>query len=262
MLHLKSRMIDRARIESALHILQSTSPSYLLMVSLDLAREELALRGAAAAARAIGLADTARERIDRIPGFGCLGREIVGRAGIADIDPTRLVISGARIGIDGFTLKKILFDKYRVDVELADWRNIVAIVTGGNDEEDMDRLVSGLRHIGEQMEESGGRRGPAVSSGSDRAPGAPLPFPPLPPRVLTPRRAFFAPKRQVPWTEAADKVAGEMIAPYPPGIPVIYPGEILTRETWEYLEQYRRDGRHIQGPADRELRTFMAISET
>ncbi len=298
MLHIRSSLLDSARLEGALHILQSTSPSYLLMVSLDLAREELALRGRESVCRAISLAESARDRVNRIPGFRCIGKEIVGRAGIAGIAPPRRGISGTPAGVNGFLLKQLLFNRHAVDVELADWNNVVAIITGANTEEEIDRLVSGLREIGAAMGSVTGR----IGGGSDRleggvsasghdsgldsisgAGGRPLPpalpsplLPPLPPRALTPRQAFFATKRAVPWNEHRRQaaggtehrharpiglIAGEMIAPYPPGIPVIYPGEILTEEIWEYIDRFRREGLHIQGPADRDLGTFRVVEE-
>src|SRR5699024_6824713 len=89
----------------------------------------------------------------------------------------------------------------------------------------------------------------------------PLPLPGIPPMALTPREAYFHAKRSVPWREAVGKIAGEMLCPYPPGIPLVYPGEILTQDVWEYMERYRREGHPFHGPADERLESFQIVDK-
>jgi arginine/lysine/ornithine decarboxylase len=246
MLHVREGIVDTDRVRSTLQIVQSTSPSYLLMTSLDMARYDLSIRGGDMIAHAVNLAADARARIGAIDGIRCLGDEVVGHAGIGAIDPTRLVISAAELGVTGFELKSRLYETYGVDLELSDYMNALAIVTFANTGADMDRLGAALEDIA-----SGGACGARVVNE--------VFLPGLPPRRLTPREAYFSVSRAVPWKEAVGRVAGELIAPYPPGIPVIYQGEVLTEEIWDYIENFRVRGGHMHGPSDGELASFRIL---
>ena len=146
LLHVGSSRIDRGRLESALHLVQSTSPSYLLMTSLDAARYELALHGEEMLEKTCQMAEDARERIRQIPGMECYGKELLGEK-IYDLDTTRLVISASALGLTGFELADILYEEYGVGLELSDEKNAVAIVTYANEPEDMERLIKALESI-------------------------------------------------------------------------------------------------------------------
>ncbi|MDE6220605.1 MAG: aminotransferase class I/II-fold pyridoxal phosphate-dependent enzyme [Lachnospiraceae bacterium] len=231
-LHIKHHGVGESvleRIAQNLQLVQSTSPSYLLMTSLDCARYELARNGAKMMEKALHLAAYARHRICKISGFRCMEGE--------RLDRTRLVISAGNIGLTGYALEKILFEEYAVNMELSDCENVLAIVTYANEIEDMDRLVAACAEI------SGRYAGRDALRREDSYP----PFPQLPQQVMTPRRAYFSAAETVCWQEAAGQIAGQMIAPYPPGIPVIYPGERISQAVWDYIECFRRDGRQIHG---------------
>lgn len=238
LLHLQGQLADRHRVEESLRMVQSTSPSYLLMASLDAARYELAVRGESMMERAVCLADQARAEIRKIPGIFCPGRELEGSGGIRAVDPTRLILSAEELGISGFRLQELLYEKSKVTLELADHRYAVAVVTYANTEEEIARLIGGLRSLSGERE---GRK----KDGKERR--FSVPVPPLPPQVLPPRQAWASPKEDVPWKEAVGRVAGQALAPYPPGIPVIYPGEVMTEEIWEYLEIFRKEGLPVHG---------------
>lgn len=242
--------VDVARLKANLQMVQSTSPSYLLMASLDAARSELAVQGDVMAEVALGLAEYVRGEIAKIDGIVCMDSEVVGKYSIKGIDLTRLVISAVDLGISGFELKRRLMEGYDVDTELADHHNVLAIVTFANAQEDVQRLVAGLRGIAE----TGG-------GGGERIFGR-IAMPPLPEMVLTPREAHFKEKRSVCWGNAVGKVAGEAVIPYPPGIPVVYPGEMVSVKVWDYIEQLRQQGCHFQGVSDEKLETFKIISES
>lgn len=239
-LHLKHHGVrDEAfeRVPRNLQLVQSTSPSYLLMTSLDCARYELAMHGADMMEKALKLAGWARDRINRIHGFRCMGAEAKGKAGIGDLDATRLVLSARGLGLTGFALEELLFENYAVNMELSDDKNVLAIVTYANEQEDMDRLVAACADIGRVY---------AGRENIRKDEEFPV-FPKLPQQVVTPRGAYFSGTEWTDWQEAAGKVSGQMIAPYPPGIPVIYPGERISREVWEYIEAYRKAGRPMHG---------------
>lgn len=241
-LHVKSHGIGEdilARVADNLRLVQSTSPSYLLMASLDCARYELAAGGKGMAQRALALAARARSAVGEIPGFRCMDEKVTGMSGIAAVDGTRLVISARELGITGFALEELLFEKYAVHVELADYENVLAIVTYANEREDVDRLVHACADIGRVYAGKNGGK----SAGRDVFP----PFPPLPRQAVTPRQAYFAKVRETAWHDAAGRISAQLIAPYPPGIPVVYPGEEISREVWAYIECFRKCGRHIHG---------------
>lgn len=246
MLHVKSKLVDIDRLEATLHIVQSTSPSYLLMTSLDLARYDLAINGREMIQNAVNLSNYAREEINKIDGIICLDQSMVGKAGIKEIDTTRLIISARKLGVTGFDLKNILFEDYDCDLELSDFINVLAIVTYANTKEDIDRLINALKEFAETK-----RGGKELKNETF--------LPALPDRALSPREAFFSKKKIIPWEDARGKIAGEMIAPYPPGIPVIYQGEIVSDEVWSYIESYRLLKRHLHGPADSSLKSFKII---
>ncbi len=246
MLQLNSKLIDRGKLAANLHIVQSTSPSYLLMASLDLARHDLALRGPKMIDAGIELADWLRTAVNTIPGFSCFGKEIVGSASINDFDCTRLTISGKSIGITGFALKERLFTEYGIDVELCDYMNVLAIVTFANTKKDGQRLLDALKKIAQTHR--GGKTLENITQ-----------LPAVPRAHLTPREAHFADWREIPWQDARGAITAEMIAPYPPGIPVVYPGEEITADVFDFIEVYRKNGRHLQGPTDAKLAKIRII---
>ena len=245
LLHVGSDRIDRGRLEANLHMVQSTSPSYLLMTSLDAARYELAMHGPQMLSRALELAENARSRINRIKGMHCYGKEIINE-NIYDLDTTRLVISASDLGITGFELADRLYEEYRVGLELADEKNVVAVVTYANEREDIQNLVDALEKIAKNTIQ----RQENIKNFS---------MPSVPEYVLSPRQAYFAPKKRISWENAKGKITGEALIPYPPGIPLVNPGEIITDEIWEYMEYYRREKLHFHGPSDKKLDTIQII---
>lgn len=237
-LHIKNHGVRSeilSRVAQNLHLVQSTSPSYLLMISLDCARYELAMNGESMYQRAAELAGYARRRINSIEGFECLEK-----AEIPLLDETRLVISARGLGISGFALDTMLFEEYCVNAELSDHENVLAIVTYANEKQELDRLINACINISEKYRADKIKNDTSVIKMRSG-------FPPLPEQCLTPRQAYFAEKKTIAWSETVGKLSGQIIAPYPPGIPVIYPGERISPEVWKYIESFRQEGRHIHG---------------
>ena len=150
LLHVGSDRVDLGRLEACLHMVQSTSPSYLLMTSLDAARYELALHGEEMLQRGLALAQMAREAMKKIPGITCVGEASRGKA-IYDLDLVRLVISASDLGLSGYQLADRLYEKYKIGMELADDRYVLAVVTYANEESDMRQLVEALEDISRKM---------------------------------------------------------------------------------------------------------------
>ena len=244
-LHLLSDRVSQMRVEHALKLVQSTSPSYLLMASLDAARYELARDGSGMMDKALELANAAREKINQIPGMHCLKREeVTGKNSVFDLDETRLVISCDRMS--GYDLQKVLRRQHGVETELGDSKNVLAIVTYANTWEEIAALISGLEKISADFMFHDYQY-------------TEIPMPQIPEMVLSPRKAFFSDTTTIPWNDAVGEIAGELIAPYPPGIPLVVPGERLTADIFACVEAYRSFGCHFHGPEDEDLLTFKII---
>lgn len=263
-LHIGSDRIAPGQVEAALKLVQSTSPSYLLMVSLDLARRELALHGTELMDELYALSRKARDGLNAVPGIRCLGSGpdapgifpgAAGPWGIAGLDPSRLAIHVGGLGIDGDTFRRLLFDRHNIDLEMAQGDTALAILTTANTADDVENLLNAVRQTAAEPAKAASHR-----SGNHSVPVCPAVLSSLPPAVLSPREAWFAPKKSVPWKEAAGCIAGESLIPYPPGIPLICPGERLTPEIWNYADTLRRGRCHFHGPADASLTTFQVIT--
>jgi arginine/lysine/ornithine decarboxylase len=241
MLHARAGRIDMTTLATVLRFVQSTSPSYILMASLDLARMQMATEGTKLLDKAIRLAEEARSRINRIPGLFCFDRKIVKNplfSEMGDFDVTKLTISVRELGLTGYQASQILNNRYHIQVEMADPFNVLVIVSIGDRRDDLNRLIDALREMSKE------NYGSAVRSPLESEVGLP---PVGRPGQLTPRDAFFADHRYVPLDEAAGKVSSEIVTVYPPGIPLLIPGEVVTVEILEYIKKMARLGGTIDG---------------
>ena len=242
MLHVKGSLVDISKVDAALKIVQSTSPSYILMASLDAARQNAALNGRTAVCRMLDITSYIRSALSSIDGVSC--PENVDGNEVFSFDKTRIVFSVK--GISGFYLSEILFEKYNICCEMADNYNVVSIIGSSDSYEDADRLINAVKETAA-----------TVNSGKIKE----FSLPPMPPIAMTPRKAFFAKSTRTNFKDSVGKVSAEMIAPYPPGIPVIYPGEVITEEIYEFISEAIKDERHIHGFSDKSMETIKIISE-
>lgn len=240
MLHVKGSLVDISKVDAALKIVQSTSPSYILMASLDAARQNAALNGRTAVCSMLDIASYIRSALSSIDGVSC--PENVDENEVFSFDKTRIVFSVK--GMSGFYLSEILFEKYNICCEMADNYNVVSIIGSSDSYEDADRLINAVKEIAA-----------TVNSGKIKE----FSLPPMPPMAMTPRKAFFAKSTRTNFKDSVGKVSAEMIAPYPPGIPVIYPGEFITEEIYEFISEAIKDGRHIHGFSDKSMETIKII---
>lgn len=252
--------LEPARVAAMLRLVQSTSPSYLLMASLDLARREMALSGEQNLDRALALAAEARRSIERIPGLRCPGPDMIGRPGVAGFDSTKLLIDTRGAGMSGWEVSQFLM-RHDIAVELAGSGYVLAMVTIGDTPETIEALVTALSRLPRQTGGSPERSGRSEGSGGPGGVPDPLGEPPIPLQAMTPRQAYLAPKDSIPLEEAAGRIAGEMVAPYPPGISVLCPGELIDKQALEYLLMLRSRGIHLQGPQDATLTTISVVKE-
>jgi arginine/lysine/ornithine decarboxylase len=248
MLHLCGQRADRSRVAQSLAVLQSSSPNSILLASLDAARMQMATEGERLMARAVRLAAHARDAVRAIPGLWCYGDDIVGTHGIYAYDPTKLVIRVSDLGLTGLAVSFRLRREFGQDVEFADLRHIICSITIGDDEASIEALLRALR---------------AISADAPPAPAPLAEVPPpagLPEMVLTPRAATFAPSKCVPIEQSAGEVCAESIIPYPPGIPMLVPGERIAREHLDYLAYIVSQQMAVVGPQDTSLRTVRVVS--
>lgn len=236
MLHVQGERIDRDRIARSLQLVQSTSPNYLLLASLDAARAQMAIEGKELMARTLELADKARSRIAELPNLKVFQpKDWV-------LDKTRLTVTVTKFGIDGFTADEILHQNLGVTAELPSLQHLTFIISLGNTETDIDRLVQALKQL------PSGSFSPTQISEFD-----------LPETVMSPREAFFAGSETVETHLAIDRVSAELICPYPPGIPVLLPGERITKGAIAALKTVLAAGGFISGCSDSSLNTLKVL---
>ena len=257
MLHVVGDRIDIGRLESTLRIFASTSPQLALVASLDVARMQMATEGEALLGRALALARDARARLNAIPGIHCMGPEHIGRPGVAGYDETRIVVNVGGLGVTGYDADVILRQQYKIQFDLSDRFNLVGTITIGDTERSVDALVNAIADFAREQMSGGGSAHASDASLQLRDGAAELPS--IPMAVVTPREAFLSEYVEVPFNESAGRISVEVITPYPPGIPIICPGERITDDTIDYLLRELQAGVHIQGPVDDSLRTVRVL---
>ena len=234
----KGQMANHNRIQSTLNLLQSTSPSGLFIASLDVARKKMVLDGEAEIEKLIALADDTRSRINTIPGISAVGQDYFIRKGSYDFDRTKLIIKVSDLGITGFELYNILRDEFNIQLELAETHLILGVLSIGTTKRDMDRLVHALEVISTR------RQGQLQAVKR-------IKFEYTYPETYTrPRSAYHAPKKFVLLEDALDEISGESIMIYPPGIPLVIPGEIISQEVIDDLNYYIECGSTIFSDQD------------
>ena len=252
-LHLGNERIAREKVAACLRLLQTSSPSYILMASLDAARRQLALNGRDRLDVLLNIAGEAAWRLNKIPGLAVLANEHLAGPGAFGYDPTRLVISVRGWGVSGYEVARQLASLYGIYLEMADAYNLVAVLSLGTERADMLKLVHALAEINRSIE-----AGHYVDQNFQRQQNLDWNRL-LPPQVITPRQAWLAGQKKVLLKYSRGFVSGELIAVYPPGIAVIYPGEEITSEIIEYLQQVRSMGLHVQGAADPALASLLVV---
>jgi lysine decarboxylase len=259
MLHHKGKRIRIDRLKAVVKLFLSTSPNLVLVASLDVARKQMATEGAALLSRTIELAEDTRRRLNAIEGVYCFGEEQEGKPGVFDLDPTKITITVKKLGYTGYEAEEILRRRYNVQCELADLFNCLALYTIGTTQEAADRLVYGVKELAREdrpidVFSPSGVLNRRIKKGT-------YALPKIPPIRMNPREAFLSPTEFVRFKASAGRICAEVITPYPPGIPVISPGEEITQEIVEYLDLEKRAGVRMQGPYDSELRTIRVVVE-
>ncbi|MBI2252260.1 MAG: PLP-dependent transferase [Armatimonadetes bacterium] len=258
MLHVKGKAIDRGRLQAVLRIFLSTSPNSLIIASLDTARMQMMIYGEKLLGKTLDLANWAREEINKIPGFKAYGKEIIGHPGVDNLDLTRLTFSAKNLNFSGYEIEKILRNKYKIQIELSDLFNVIALITIGHSQEDLNYLIKALNDLAEKEKNTADINSSKLFFKKIKES---IILPEYPPLKLSPREAFFAPFETINFKNSNRYISAELVTPYPPGIPILCPGEEITQEIIDYIEMELKAGIHIQGPVDQNLNTIRVVRQ-
>ena len=228
--------VNLGYVRQIINLTQTTSGSYLLMTSLDLARKNLALHGAEIFSKTIEFATYAREEVNKIGGYKAFGAEIIDGDAVFDFDITKLSIHTRDIGLAGKEVYDLLRDEYDIQIEFGDIGNILAIISAGDRAQEIERLLSALAEIKRlySKDKAGMFDHEYIN----------------PEVVLAPQTAFYSEKTQIPIEESEGKICGEFVMCYPPGIPILAPGERITREILDYIAYAKDKGCQLTGTED------------
>ena len=233
---LLGKNVNADYMRQVINLTQTTSASYLLLSSLDISRKRLALSGREIFAQTVEMAEYARAEINEIGGYYAYSRELINGDSIYDFDVSKLSIYTLPIGLAGIEVYDLLRDEYDIQIEFGDIGNVLAYISVGDRKRDIERLISALAEIKRRFGKSGADMltqeyiSPVVAE--------------------TPRKAFYAEKRSLPLEETAGEVCSEFVMCYPPGIPILAPGELITPEIIEYIKYAKEKGCQMTGTED------------
>ena len=227
-------------VRQIINLTQTTSGSYLLLSSLDISRRNLALRGKETFEKVRSYAKYARGEINDIGGYYAFCRELINGDSVYDFDVTKLAVHTLDVGLAGIEVYDLLRDEYDIQIEFGDFGNFLAYLSIGDRKQDIERLVSALAEIARRF-------------GKEKVDLMPQEY--VDPQVaVSPQDAFYADKETVELKDAPGRISGEFVMCYPPGIPILAPGERVTQEIREHIEYAREKGCTLTGAEDLEIR--------
>src|SRR4051794_12548910 len=243
--------VDMERLQLALDGFETTSTSALLVASMDAARRAMAVHGRELLERTLALSRRGGEEIGALPGVRLLGPELDGRPGVAARDETKIIVDVTGLGISGFQAADWLYEHRRVGAEHHDLHHLMFLVTVADDDAQVDRLVAAMRDL--------------VDAAPELAAGRSLPA--LPPvsrlvgdYVMPPRDAFLGTTRRVDLADAAGEIAAEPVSPYPPGVPLLVPGQRIHEGHVEFLQKGLEAGMFVEGVSDPSLEQLRVVA--
>lgn len=234
-------------VRQIINLTQTTSASYLLLASLDISRRNLALRGKEQFAKVMALAEYARGEINRIGGYYAYTSELINGDSIFDFDRTKLTVNTLGIGLAGIEVYDLLRDEYDIQMELGDIANVLAYLSIGDRERDMERLIGAMVEI--RRKYSRDNTGMYTQEYIE------------PKVAVSPQNAFYAEKESLPLTETEGRICSEFVMCYPPGIPILAPGEEITAQILEYIVYAKEKGCSMTGPEDPGIERLNVLKE-
>ncbi|MCQ2010492.1 MAG: aminotransferase class I/II-fold pyridoxal phosphate-dependent enzyme [Sporolactobacillus sp.] len=239
--------LDEGYVRQIINLTQTTSGSYLLISSLDISRRNLALRGRAIFEKVAQMAEYARTEINQIGGYYAYSRELINGDSVYDFDRTKLSVLTLDIGLAGIEVYDLLRDEYDIQIEFGDIGNILAYISIGDRILDLERLVSALSEIKRRYAKD---RAGMLSQEYIR-----------PQVVLGPQEAFYAESESTPLQESLGRICGEFVMCYPPGIPILAPGEKVTDRVLEYIQYAKEKGCFLTGTQDSLVNRIQTVKE-
>lgn len=237
--------MPEGHVRQIINLTQTTSGSYLLLSSLDISRRNLALRGKEAFAKVVSMAEYARKEINAIGGYYAYSRELVNGDSIFDYDVTKLSVNTLDVGLAGIEVYDLLRDEYDIQIEFGDLGNILAYLSIGDRPRELERLVSALSEVRRRF----GGDGTSLMKQEYIDPVV----------AVSPQDAFYAAKESLPLRDTVGRVCSEFVMCYPPGIPILAPGERITGEILDYIEYAKEKGCSMTGPEDADIRRLNVL---
>lgn len=234
-------------VRQIINLTQTTSASYLLLASLDISRRNLALRGKKEFRKVTALAEYAREEINRIGGYYAYTSELINGDSIFDFDKTKLTINTLEIGLAGIEVYDILREEYDIQMELGDIANVLAYISIGDRERDIERLIGAMVEIKRKY----GRDNTGMFTQEYIEPKV----------AVSPQNAFYAEKESLSLLETEGRICSEFVMCYPPGIPILAPGEEITKDILEYISYAKEKGCSMTGPEDPGIERLNVLKE-
>ena len=237
--------MPEGHVRQIINLTQTTSGSYLLLSSLDISRRNLALRGKEAFAKVVSMAEYARKEINEIGGYYAYSRELINGDSIFDYDVTKLSVNTLDVGLAGIEVYDLLRDEYDIQIEFGDLGNILAYLSIGDRPRELERLVSALSEVRRRF----GGDGTSLMKQEYIDPVV----------AVSPQDAFYAAKESLPLRDTVGRVCSEFVMCYPPGIPILAPGERITGEILDYIEYAKEKGCSMTGPEDADIRRLNVL---
>ncbi len=237
--------INADYVRQVINLTQTTSGSYLLISSLDIARKNLALNGKELFKKTVKYAEYARSEINKIGGFYAFGNELCDGGAFFNFDKTKLSVHTRDVGLAGIEVYDLLRDEYNIQIEFGDIGNILAIISAGDRALEIERLISSLSEIKRLYSK-------------DKAGMFDHEY--INPEVITaPQKAFYGKKKSMPINESSGKVCAEFVMCYPPGIPILAPGEMITDEIINYINYAKEKGGFMTGTQDMKIENINVL---
>lgn len=237
--------VSRGHVRQIINLTQTTSASYLLLSSLDISRRNLALRGEETFRQVVNMAEYARNEINRIGGYYAFSREMINGESIFDFDVTKLSVHTLDVGLAGIEVYDLLRDEYDIQIEFGDLGNILAYISIGDRMRDIERLVSALSEIRRRF----GRQQTGLMRQEYIEPQV----------AASPQQAFYADQESLPLEQTEGRVSAEFVMCYPPGIPILAPGERITDRILEYITYAKEKGCSLTGCEDPRIRCLNVL---
>jgi len=237
--------VNEGYVRQIINLTQTTSGSYLLLSSLDISRRNLALNGREIFRHVTDLTSYARGEINRIGDYYAYARELINGDSIFEFDTTKLTVHTLDIGLAGIEVYDLLRDEYDIQIEFGDLGNILAYVSVGDDLKNIERLIGALSEIRRIYKKE------KVSL---------MKYEYINPEVvIPPQQAFYSNRENVELKNAVGQICGEFVMSYPPGIPILAPGERVTKDVVDYIIYAKKKGCSLTGTEDMEVNRLNVV---